>query len=152
MIGPGPPVVNQEIWGVREASPGHHPCCQGPRAQSTGAIHGRNPQPGNGDVPAGAWPPRRNLMNRSILSYRLLNVGYPRLWCGRVTSEDLTEVRRESVRISNIKIILFVKLFFGSERNLHLELPRGPSTSPGPAPGYPGHICILNLAVINLFY
>jgi len=69
------------------------------RAQSMDAIHDYHgtTQPRNGDVPANAWPARRNLSNRSILPYKLL-------WCGRVTNGDVSKALRESVRISNIKI------------------------------------------------
>jgi len=95
-----------KTWPRTLPSPTANAICL--RAQSTGAIYGRNlraqfttamrtTQPRNGDVPAGAWLARRNLPNRSILLYKLL-------WCGRVTNGDVSEALRESVRISNIKI------------------------------------------------
>jgi len=107
-----------------------------PRAQSTGAIIAQSttrsqPRAINcatvGDAPACTSPPRRNLTNRSILPYKLL-------WCGRVASGDLIEVLRESVRISNIKIILFAKTFLAPQ----MQASRRPPGAPGAGLGPPG--------------
>jgi len=74
------------------------------RTQSTSAINYASV----GDTFVCISPSHRNLTNYSILPLKLL-------WYGQVTSGDVIEASREFVRISNIKIILFVKLFLASQ-------------------------------------
>ena len=105
--------LNKYLRGSK-GFPGHYPCCprlhpcfvkahgrfrawaQSTHHQSRPVIHACR------ECYVAASLPRKDLMNRSILLYKLL-------WCRRVTSGDIIEVRREFVRISNINMKLFAK-------------------------------------------